>query len=328
MGFESSKQLYPCVIPTITKDYQRMRMNYVRLFTYLPIKEMVFLGPADLEEHIADDKSQGLFGDKPVRFVCETSLIDLNDVRPVFNSLINEKNNLKPTAVNWYYQQFLKLAYHQVCEDEYYLCWDADTLPLRHIDMFSPSGKPYLDIKPEMNKIYFVTIENLFGFQKIIEKSFISEHMLFNVALLKEMITEIEKSDFEGTHFYEKILHAVGSDNLNQGFSEFETYGSWVGMRHSSAYMLRDWRSFRNTNFFIDIKDVTEEDLEWLSKDYDAATFEKYQETNEVLTQLFRDPRYREKLSPKQFYTTILESGIFGEYTGTAVETDGFTAPA
>lgn len=323
-----SNHLYPCVIPSITKDYQRMRMNYIRLFSFLPISELVFLGPADLEEHVLKDKKDGLFGDNPVRFVCETSLIDLNDVRPVFNSLINEQNNLKPTAVNWYYQQFLKMAFSLVCEEEYYLCWDADTLPLRHIDMFSSSGKPYLDVKTEMNETYFITINNLFGFSKIIAKSFISEHMLFNVSLMKEMIAEIERTSFGGTHFYEKILYAAGSENLNQGFSEFETYGSWVGMRHSSAYMLRDWQSFRNTNFFVDIKDVQPEDLDWLAKDYDAATFEKYQETNDVLNQLFRDPRYREKLTPKQFYTSILESGIFGEYTNGAVATDGFNAPA
>ena len=324
----NSHHLYPCVIPSITRDYHRRRMNYIRLFSFLPISELVFLGPVDLEEHVLKDKKDGLFGDNPVRFVCETSLIDLNDVRPVFNSLINEQNNLKPTAVNWYYQQFLKMAFSLVCEEEYYLCWDADTLPLRHIDMFSSTGKPYFDVKPEMNETYFITIENLFGFSKIIEKSFISEHMLFNVSLMKEMIAEIEHTSFEGTHFYEKSLYAVGPENLNQGFSEFETYGSWVGMRHSSAYMLRDWMSFRNTNFFVDIKDVQQEDLDWLAKDYDAATFEKYQETNDVLNQLFKDPRYREKLTPKQFYTSVLESGIFGEYTNGAVSTDGFNAPA
>lgn len=321
-------QSFPCVIPTITKDFLRMQMNYKRLFDHLQISEMVFVGPPDLEENVQKARNEGLFEDYPVRYVNENSLIDIGTVRPVFNSLITPENNLKPTAVNWYYQQFLKLGYSLVCDSEYYLCWDSDTLPLRKIDMFSPDGKPYLDIKPEFNNTYFITIENLFGFSKIIEKSFVAEHMLFNTALMKEMISEIEKTNYEGTKFYEKILHAVGSNNLNQGFSEFETYGSWVGMRHSSAYKLRDWRSFRNTNFFVDISEVTQADLDWLSIDYDAATFEKYQETNKDLTELFRNPRYREKLTPKQFYTSVLESGLFGEYANGSIVGEDLTAPA
>ena len=72
----------------------------------------------------------------------------------------------------------------------------------------------------------------------------------------------------------------------------------------------------------------TQDDIDWLGKDYDAATFEKYQETNEVLNQLFKDPRYREKLTPKQFYTTILESGVFGEYANGTIIGEDFNAPA
>ncbi|MCR5671762.1 MAG: DUF6492 family protein [Butyrivibrio sp.] len=320
--------LYTCMIPTITRDYMRMHLHYKRIFRHLPVKQITFVGPADLEDAVNNDVQADVFEGHPVSYINENDLLAIDKIRPVFNSLITPENNLKPTAVNWYYQQFLKMAFSLVCKDEYYLCWDSDTVPLRHIEMFSPEGKPYFDVKPEFNESYFVTIERLFGFSKIIEKSFVAEHMIFNVSFMKDMIKEIENTDYQGSAFYEKILYAVGSDNLNQGFSEFETFGSWVGMHHSSAYKLREWRSFRNTNFFTDISEATEEDFTWLSKDYDAATFEKYQETSDVLNQLFRDPRYREKLSPKQFYTSVLESGIFGEYVDGAVVSEDFNAPA
>ena len=65
----------------------------------------------------------------------------------------------------------------------------------------------------------------------------------------------------------------------------------------------------------------------WLAKDYDAASFEKYQTTVEELTELFRTPRYREKLTPRQFYTSVLESGIMGDYVDGAISVDGKLAP-
>ncbi len=327
MKSSNKESTFPCIIPTIPTDYARMHLYYKYLFRYLPIDQILFIGPDKLESEINIDLKEGIFDSEKISFIDENSLIPLSELKPVFNSLITEENNLKPTAVNWYYQQFLKLAFSLKCESDYYLCWDSDTIPLKKIDMFSPDDKPYLDIKSEYNAAYFLTIERLFGFSKIIEKSFISEHMLFNTDFIREMIGEINKTHYDGKNFYEKILYAVGSDNLNQGFSEFETYGTWIGVRHSSAYKLREWKSFRNTNFFSDITNITQNDLDWLSIDYDAATFEKYQETNEVLSTLFKDPRYREKLSPKQFYQTILESGILGEYTNNAISSNDFSAP-
>ncbi|MBO6241721.1 MAG: hypothetical protein J6O61_12920 [Butyrivibrio sp.] len=319
--------LFPCVIPTIVKDYQRMRLHYNRFFKFLPIDRIIFVGPENLLPIIESDKANDIFTNHSIEFINETSLLDIDPLRPVFNSLITPENNLKPTAINWYYQQFLKMSYALICKSPYYLCWDSDTLPLKKIEMFNSDGKPYFDIKSEHNEVYFKTIEKLFGFGKIIEKSFVSEHMLFKVDLMKEMLSEIERTDFSGEHFSEKILYAVGSENLNQGFSEFETFGSWVGVRHSSEYKLRNWNSFRNTNFFVDISDVSEEDLNWLSKDFDAATFEKYQETNTTLNTLFKDSRYRENLTPKQFYTSILESGVFGDYIDGSIKDCEFSAP-
>ena len=151
--------------------------------------------------------------------------------------------------------------------------------------------------------------------------------MLFKKEYMQEMIKEIENTTFSGDTFYEKILYAAGNDNISLGFSEFETYGTYVGMRHSSAYVLRDWKSFRNINFFVDISIVTQKDLDWLSKDYQAATFEKYQETNDVLNQLFNDPRYRELLSPQQFSQAVLESGAMGDYENGVIKDGLMNAP-
>ncbi len=61
---------------------------------------------------------------------------------------------------------------------------------------------------------------------------------------------------------------------------------------------------------------------------YDATTFERYQETERQLYDLFKNPRYREKLTFEQFYISVLKSGAMGEYnTNGTVLIDGFVAP-
>ncbi len=78
--------------------------------------------------------------------------------------------------VGWYYQQFLKMKYSVICEDEYYMTWDGDTVPCKCFSMFNASGD--FDMKHEYHEEYFITLENILpGIKKVTEKSFISKHM-------------------------------------------------------------------------------------------------------------------------------------------------------
>lgn len=319
---------FTCMIPSLPKDYHRTKTQYHRLFECLDINKIVFVGPPELEECIKTDYDTGIYGEHKIEYLNEREILPFEEIKLALSKQLTEKNKVGTSSTGWYYQQFLKMKFSDYCDGEYYLCWDADTIPLRRIDMFSEDGKPYFDVKSECQSRYFSTIQNLFGFSKVIEKSFVSEHMIFKKEFMHEMISEIENTPFKGKTFYEKIFSAAGSENIDLGFSEFETYGTWVAMRHTSAYKLRNWKSFRNTNFFIDISELSQEDVDWLSRDYDAATFEKYQATVPELTEFFRDPRYREKLSPQQFYQAVLESNIMGNYSNGAIESDGFIFPA
>ncbi len=323
----NESQKFPCVIPTIIDDYNRTKGYYKTFFEFLPINEIVLIGPENVKEYVDKDIADGLFGSNSVSFIFEGDLVPFSGIKEIYIQLKSKTTLPNPSSLNWYYQQFLKMAYATVCKADYYLCWDSDTIPVRKINMFSEDGKPYLDTKTECNMTYFVTIERLFGFNKIIEKSFISEHMLFNKQYMLDLIADIEKTSFDGGKFYEKIMWSLGSDNLVIGFSEFETYGTWIGMKHPSAYKLRNWKSFRNLSFFVNINDFNQEDIDWLSKDYHAVTFEKYQETEPLLTDLFRNQRYREKLTSEQFFLSVLESGALGEYSNGTIKHDGLIAP-
>ncbi len=320
---------FSCIIPTLANDYHETRRHLYLLFDLLSIDKLIFIGPCELKEPVTEDAKIHDVSDR-VEFINEQEILSFDEVKQAYYKRLAgiEAEFGKPERISrtgWYYQQFLKMEYHKICKDEYYLSWDADTIPLKHIDMFSSFGIPYFDIKPECIHPYFDTINNLLGFGKVIGPSFISEHMLFDKSLMSELYDDILSSPLDGDNFYEKIFSAI--KHPFQGFSEFETYGSWIARKHPSKYRLRNWKSLRNASFFIKRSDLTEDDLKWLATGFDAASFERYQETDVELAGLFRDPHYRQKLSADIFYEELLKTGIFGEYQNGGIIKDNNLYP-
>lgn len=320
---------FPCIIPILTKDYQEIRQHLYMLLEMLPVNRLIFIGSNELKDLVYEDTEHGELQGK-VDFLSENDILSFVDVKRAYDHRLAEIETHygKPGKISrsgWYYQQFIKMEYCNHCDYEYYLCWDADTIPLHSIEMFGQNGEPYLDIKTEYRPSYFTTLHNLLGLNKVIEKSFISEHMLFKKNLMSELIEEIMSAPLFGNTFYEKIFSAI--EQPFNGFSEFETYGTWIANKHSDEYRLRYWRSLRNANFLVDRNNLTKEDLEWLATGFDAASFERYQETQTVLTEIFRNPRYREKLTADVFYRELLEAGVFGDYENGGLRTGEVIAP-
>ena len=211
----------------------------------------------------------------------EIELVDENSLMPdlTLKSVQTEfsQMGLDGKRSGWYFQQFLKLAYSRISKYPYYLIWDADTIPVRNITLFSEQGKPIFGMKEEYHKEYFTTIESLFGFSKCSEGSFISEHMIFKCEFVQEIIDEIEKmQNIQGKYFWQKILHAVDGQLLMHGaFSEYETYGTWVTMKYPEEYTECRFISNRYGKSIMgyppDIKDLNR-----ASKYYDAISFETW----------------------------------------------------
>lgn len=75
----------------------------------------------------------------------------------------------------------IRLQYAMICNDEYYMSWDGDTVPCKAFSMFDSSGKPHFDMKHEYHEEYFITMHKILPeIDKIAGCSFISEHMIFN----------------------------------------------------------------------------------------------------------------------------------------------------
>lgn len=296
------------IVVTTAADLKRVKNNIPLLIERLPVDRITFVGSEEVGTIVAEYSESG-----KVSFIDENSIIPFDDVHAVMKEVL--KTPLVPRGVTgWYYQQFLKMQFSSVSESDYYLTWDGDTVPCKSFSMFSEDGKPYFDLKTEYHEEYFITMQKLLGMGKVIGKSFISEHMLFNVQIMKELIKTIEaNTEIPGNTFYEKILHSIRDGQVDSNsFSEFETYGTFVALKHQQAYKLRDWHSLRYGAMYFKPDEMTQEDFDWLSPDFDAISFEKGDTYDENYAELLHKPEYRAKLTARQIVEIIQEESSEG----------------
>ena len=205
---------------------------------------------------------------------------------------------------SWYEQQFLKMAYSRMCQKEFYLVWDSDTIPIKKIEMFD-NLNPFFDMKTEHHIPYFNTMELLIPGLHFFNRSYISEHMMIKTEYMKNLLDTLEKnSKIPGKLFWEKILMAIDIKDINgSGFSEFETYGSFVDTFYPKFYKHRIWNSKRDANAFYDnALNLDSNDIKWLSQDYDAITFEKWKKFEEDNLGIVKDLKLQKIYGPKNFF--------------------------
>lgn len=188
----------------------------------------------------------------------------------IVKTLMDKKGRFE--GYGWIFQQLLKFGFATTeYAKDYYLSWDADTLPLNTIDFFE-TGRPLFTKKSEYHKPYFETNERLIGIGKVQPYSFIAEHMVFKKEYVNEMISEIDKSNVAGNLWVEKCINACDF-YMTEVFSEFELYGSYVSVKHPDAYGTRQLRSFRNGGL-IRGRYINDTLLTALAFDQDIASFE------------------------------------------------------
>ena len=229
------------VIPTISRDFHKIYNNLRFYINYIDgIKNIILIGNEQINKLIREKKPSLSF---PIIFINEKLLIDVNKVQ----QLIKKKNKYAVRRSGWYIQQFLKMIYCRLCHNKFYLVWDSDTIPIKEVKMFSNDRKPIFDVKTEYHKPYFITLKKIFPeLGKRYNYSFISEHMIINTNLMKNMIRRITfNKNLIGNTWYEKIINCIEIKDLpKSGFSEFETYGTFVKKYYKQIYNIRHWESF------------------------------------------------------------------------------------
>ena len=222
-------------------------------------------------------------------------------------SKIISKTSIPPKRTGWYFQQFLKMfwCFSSFCSD-YYTVWDADTIPLKSIELFSNDFKPYIHYKTEHHVAYFETIEKLLNMKKKVDYSFISEKMTFSKKIMQELLNEISQAEILGNSIIEKIIFAASSSSNELGFSEFETYGTYISYKYPALYQLQNLNSYRNAARYIGMN-PNKFDIALLGRFFDTASFEKWDNPKKwfipfykiiaflsyPLNQLFR-PKYKD----------------------------------
>lgn len=289
--FDYEKE-YDLVISSSYSDIHLFFKHLKFYKKYLNYSDIILIAPSN--------SSYLFFNDTSFLFIPEESLLPKKKINDFLL-----KMRLTTTKRNgWYLQQFLKMAYSRICKKEYYLIFDIDTIPIKHIKMFK-NNKPYFDMKTEHNIPYFITMNRLISGLKFAKRSYISEHMIIKTDLMKSLLNEIEMNfKLPGKFFWEKILMAMDMKDINySAFSEYETYGSYVDTKYPNVYKHRDWHSKRDANsYFGNTDNLNEEYIKWLSYYYSALSFEKYDKFNVTYLEIIKEKCLRKCYKPQEFF--------------------------
>ena len=283
---------YDLIIPSSyseIKVFLRHMKYYKRFLNY---SNIVLIGPSSI--------TGVLFNDTSISIINEDSLVKKQKI----NEFLWKKRAVKTWRDSWYEQQFLKMAYSRICQKEYYLVWDTDTIPIKPIKNFE-KDHPIFDLKTEHNIPYFNTMERLIPGLKFINKSYISEHMMIKTEIMRNLLDSIEMNDkLSGNFFWEKILMAIDIKDLNKsGFSEYETYGTYAHTKNPNFYYHRNWFSQREAKtFFGSTENLSEDDINWLSQYYHALSFEKRSVFNEKNLEIVKDRKLQQLYKPNFFF--------------------------
>ena len=102
---------------------------------YINFENLVIIAPDIIK--VPDDK-------KNISIIKEDKLVQKSSLINIFT----KRGITESKRLGWYEQQFLKMSYSRVCDNEYYLLWDSDTFPVKSVQMFE-NGHPIFDMKTQ-----------------------------------------------------------------------------------------------------------------------------------------------------------------------------------
>lgn len=263
---------YNLIIPVVYKDYSFLRKTLRFVQKNLSATKIFILTDGQMAKYLSKE-----IRNNPIcQIVDENSLLEGLTYQKIYH--IIKSQGREHTNTGWFFQQFLKMGFalSEYCDTEYYLSWDADTIPVRPLDFFTDNGHPYFTMKTEYHKPYFDAIHKLLGLDKSNPRSYIAEHMMFNRNVMREMLGKINQADVKGCVWYEKIMNAVVPEIVStDSFSEFETYGTYCKTYYPDMYVERQIPGYR-LGGLIQGRFVSDRILSRLATDAYVASFEIY----------------------------------------------------
>ncbi|MBM3886593.1 hypothetical protein FJ364_01570 [Candidatus Dependentiae bacterium] len=176
----------------------------------------------------------GMFGKRRnFEFLRESSIIPdltIESIPRIYNGSEDRRG--------WYFQQLLKLSFSRFAIQKYYAVFDADMVLVRDLPLFINNKYIFYQTQ-SLHKPYFITYEKLFGYERVAQKSFICNFMVFDCCILEQLKQEIETRLLKRWDL--AILSMIDQKELSS-FSEFETYGNFFLTRFPDECILREYK--------------------------------------------------------------------------------------
>lgn len=131
--------IYDVIIPVAFKDYSFLKKSYKYLCRYLGAEHIYILTSAKTARYLPSIvKNDSMFV-----ILDEDHLLDGLTFETI-HSIIKSQGR-EHTNTGWFFQQFLKMGFalSNYCRNDYYLSWDADTIPLQKISFFDVDERPF-----------------------------------------------------------------------------------------------------------------------------------------------------------------------------------------
>ncbi len=268
MQKQNNQHNYDIVIPIGPNDGAIAEKCIEHVFCYFSFRKLFVISSEKTFRRLAIDTNK-----TRVVFINEDKLIPeitLQHVREYCRIFFSDE----PRG-GWFFQQFLKIGVAEFYDiAPHYLIWDADTIPLKELHFFDKSGKVLITTQSENHTPYFNTMQKIWGIEKQVNYSFITEHFMVTSSIMKELIQKIRGNNNFEKNWVETILLSVDKNDYYSGFSEYETYGNYLAKYYPESFAVRKLKHKRSGGKLT--KKPGKILLKTLSLFYDTASFEKW----------------------------------------------------
>jgi Family of unknown function (DUF6492) len=250
------------VTACLPRDLHILRLGIAQLRRFLSIDSVHVIAPSWNFE-----KFRHVLGS-------DVELIDEDELIPTMTlaKLRELPSPCFPQGAGWYFQQLLKLVFAYCGRQEHYLIWDADTILLQPVEFFDSQGRALYTKSEEYHPPYFETYRRLIGEEPNREFSFISQHMIIEKAVLRDMLVKIEKRFSGSENWAWKIMKNLPGTDCNR-FSEYETYGHYAKRFYPDRVAFRELPWTREGVRLASFHPKTT-DLDRLAREFSFAAFE------------------------------------------------------
>ena len=163
--------------------------------------------------------------------------------KPVFLHMESDVLKIDKTRINyrpnWIYQMMLKI-FQNVTNNDDFLIIESDCLILKEINFFEDDKTCLYLCRDQHHEQYF-NFNNLLGFGREYNHSFISEFMMYNKQIVKDMLS---KSNCNDVNDFLEIVY--NNTNNNCYPADYELYGNFCFKYHRDKIDLKHL----NYNFF------------------------------------------------------------------------------